>query len=181
MSSAENRPSIILTDHRLPLLIPYILTQTGLQSGHGTINLSGNVLDVVCLDERKQILVSIDTVHRPCSMKSYRSQPEQASGQLQAFNLDINEKHITTTEKFRWSEVDLPANFEKIIETLPEAPTSPHNDDTVYKGYEKIFSPLGEFLYGLENLRKKQGAAAAEAEAAEEAEDAEPLEMPVET
>lgn len=123
---------------------------------HETIELPGNALDVVVLQGPQTILVSTDSVHIPGSVKRERVDSDSArlGNSLVSFKLTNKDGLIgqNRTERNLWWAPCGPIApgtqglaFRSIV---PEVVRQP-NDKATY-------SVLGEFLYGLENLRKNR-------------------------
>jgi hypothetical protein len=131
---------------------------------HDTVELPGNALDVVVLQKLQTILVSTDNVHIPGSVKRVRVDSDSArlGDSLVSFKLtnkdDLNGQN--RTERNLWWATCVPIATETrslaFGSFVPEA-VRQLNDKATY-------SVLGEFLYGLENLRKNRSVT----EAAEE-------------
>jgi hypothetical protein len=131
---------------------------------HETVELPGNVLDVVVLQGSQTILVSTDNVHIPGSVKRVRVDSDSArlGDSLVSFKLankdDLNGQNRTERNLW-WAPCGPIAPETRSLafgSFVPEVAGQP-NDKATY-------SVLGEFLYGLENLRKNRSVA----EAAEE-------------
>ena len=151
----------------------YSLQPDGKLEHHQTIETTGNTLDVAVTDGL-EIIISVDTAHEAASVVSYANDGEATSTRrlLEAFELTASSNgNAVETEKgsMVWLPSQLTGKLEGAvgqINDLPEIPQSPKlGRPSQRKGN---YSLLGEFLYGLENLRKKRGAAAAEGEADDE-------------
>jgi hypothetical protein len=128
---------------------------------HETVELPGNALDVVVLQGSQTILVSTDNVHIPGSVKRVRvdSDSVRLGDSLVSFKLtnedDLNGQNRTKRNLW-WALCGPIAPETRTLafgSFVPEVVRQP-NDKATY-------SVLGEFLYGLENLRKNKGVAEA--------------------
>jgi hypothetical protein len=161
---------------RLPLLLSVVVTDTGRLIYHQTLHMPGNVLDVTLVQalnsESIILLVSIDTIHLPGSCKEFRSHEFVSSTFCRSFALVSCRSSAQQTEvpsfSFVWESSKLGDDLNETIASSGsttatyEVPPAPENP----KPYQasSYYSALGEFLYGLENLRKKRSMEAAEAE-----------------
>lgn len=125
------------------------------------VDLPGNVLDVACMPEQQTIVVSTDNVHKPGSVKQMRTDLAPLGESVISFQLTC--KHVTegngAERGLWWKRSDLSAPLSACLTLgtflIPELATQLNAKAT--------YSVLGEFLYGLENLRKnRSGAEAAE-------------------
>ncbi|KAL9617872.1 MAG: hypothetical protein Q9160_007360 [Pyrenula sp. 1 TL-2023] len=148
----------------LPILLTFIKTTKHGLIESTPIHLSGNVLDVLPIRSRNELLISIDNAHAPGSTNLGRSPELSTSPFLQAFtvnqswkaveqSLDIGGEGIeAAASKIQWDPCPSPDLMNQAAATCGivevELPLEPLDQKTLY-------SPLGEFLYGLENLRKK--------------------------
>jgi hypothetical protein len=123
---------------------------------HETVELPGNALDVVVLQGPLIILVSTDNVHIPGSVKRERvdSHSARLGDSLVSFKLtnkdDLNGQNRTERNLW-WAPCGPIAPETRSLafgSFVPEVVRQP-NDKATY-------SVLGEFLYGLENLRKNR-------------------------
>ena len=71
----------------LPILLSYSLTDEGKLKHHQTIVVGGNVLDVSVGPSLWQVVVSIDTVHKPGSMKNIRLEEMSHTDYFDTFEL----------------------------------------------------------------------------------------------
>jgi hypothetical protein len=123
---------------------------------HETIELPGNALDVVVLQGPPTILVSTDNVHIPGSVKYMR--PDSASPRLG-----------DSLVSFKLADKDDPNGPNKMGSNLwwaPCGPIAPEAQSLAFGSFipeavrqpndKATYSVLGEFLYGLENLRKNR-------------------------
>lgn len=126
--------------------------------------LSANVLDIVLSQSKGMMLVSLDNVHAPLSMKRPISHPLPPL--ISAFQLQVN--HQDEDWQYDWIEYNRPgsaaesvqpSSFDDMASKLEHTLQS---DDVLHDieveeptKAKELYSSLGEFLYGLENLRKK--------------------------
>lgn len=136
----------------LPQLFGFCFIQGGQLHYSQNIPLDGNVLDVavaVNMEEQTRVIVSIDTVHIPGSMLRQRTETSQ-SDSIITLELDATSLQWSRSRTgFSLSSRDV----QDLQEVPPESPTQAARSSRARGEY----SALGEFLYGLENLRKKRG------------------------
>jgi tRNA (guanine-N(7)-)-methyltransferase subunit TRM82 len=151
--------------YSLPLLLSLEWSSDQQLVYHETVELPGNALDVVVLQGSQTIMVSTDNVHIPGSVKRVRVDSDSArlGDSLVSFKLtnedDLNGQN--GTERNLWWTLCGPIAPE--TRTLAFGSLVP--EDVRQSNDKATYSVLGEFLYGLENLRKNRSVA----EAAEEA------------
>jgi tRNA (guanine-N(7)-)-methyltransferase subunit TRM82 len=145
--------------HSLPLLLSLEWSSDQELVYHETVELPGNALDVVVLQGLQTILVSTDNVHIPGSVKRVRVDSDSArlGDSLVSFKLtnedDLNGQN-RAERNLRWALCGPIAPETRTLtfgSFVPEVVRQP-NDKATY-------SVLGEFLYGLENLRKNRSVA----------------------
>ncbi|OCT48234.1 tRNA (guanine-N(7)-)-methyltransferase non-catalytic subunit TRM82 [Cladophialophora carrionii] len=156
------------------------LTDEGRLKHHQTLTVGGNVLDVGVGPALWEIIVSIDTIHKPGSMKVLHPEEVPKTDHFETFGLFSNlpddisvensQAEVSLEAELRWERSSLAMLLNNTAATvergnLPSEPT-PQKDKN-----KSNFSPAGEILYGLENLRKKRGQAAVEAEQEEAGEE----------
>lgn len=151
-SSPEDASGAILVAlEGLPILLSLMMYQDGQLRYHQTILLSGNVLDVIILpDETTRALISIDNIHLPGSMVREK--------------LELSECKLLTTLEFHgsdltWSERTETFGLNAGAEAIADIPKASEPEAASSSRPRGEYSTLGEFLYGLENLRKKRGVA----------------------
>ncbi|KAJ9614490.1 tRNA (guanine-N(7)-)-methyltransferase non-catalytic subunit trm82 [Cladophialophora chaetospira] len=159
----------------LPLLLSYSLTDEGQLRHHQTLTMGGNVLDVSAGPALWEIVVSIDTVHKPGSMKILKPEDVRKEDYFETFELfsdapeDVSGEEASTDIApeidLRWESSSL-AVLLSYTASRCEKGNLP-SDAPLKEKNKSNFSPAGEILYGLENLRKKRGLVAAEDEQAE--------------
>ncbi|KAK5062988.1 hypothetical protein LTR84_005064 [Exophiala bonariae] len=164
-SAAQNSPNTSQPPHillvaleGLPLLLSYKLDDYGKLLHHQTLTLAGNILDVGIGPALWDIVVSIDTVHRPGSVKTLRPEETPAPELFETFELfsnldDMNDsteqlEHYTELRWERSSYAMLLNNAAAAVERIKVSTEPPPQSKGVY-------GAVGEVLYGLENLRKK--------------------------
>lgn len=108
------------------------------------------------------IIVSLDFAHNGGSVKDLDTSPEDEQLLLVAFDLVEQEGHSSWSkhEEFTYTLSSMITRAEN-LENRPEVTQHDASQQQRSKG---AYSPLGEFLYGLENLRKRRGTAADDAE-----------------
>lgn len=159
----------------LPILLSYKLNEHGKLLHHQTLTLAGNILDVGIGPALWEIVVSIDTVHRPGSVKTLRPEETPASEMFETFELSSNladasgsTGRLGAHDELRWDRSSLAmllndaGSVLERIEISAEAPPPSRG----------AYSTPGEMLYGLENLRKKRGQETADADEEEPLEEA---------
>jgi hypothetical protein len=150
--------------------LSYGLSDEGLLKHHQTLAVAGNVLDVAVGPALWEVIASIDTVHKPGSMKTLRPEAIPQTEFFETFELSSTSSflngHASTVrgpqDDLRWERSSL-AILLNSNAARAEQGLLPSEAAAKDKG---IFSPAGDILYGLENLRKKRGQAAQEAEEA---------------
>ena len=138
-----------------------------------TTSTRGNVLNIAVDTEATKIFVSLDTFHRPGSTKEVLPQAQHIRP-FQVFQYQQEEGGVASghREQPTWLELDstaLNSSSSSEMQTMAEA------DADVVKGADKkkrgdARQMLSEFLYGLENLRKRRCFASAEDDDQAEAE-----------
>lgn len=166
VSSQEPIRLLLTAIEGIPLLFSYLIDHEGVLQYHQTLKLKGNALDVAIDGESQTIFVTVDTVHIAGSMRTIRKQEELKINAFEVFTLSLkygengeadeiisastgsNNPHWTPSSKAD----ALNGSVDKEDATSKLSVSSIENT-TTSKG---IYSSLGEFLYGLENLRKKR-------------------------
>lgn len=158
----------------MPILLSYKLDDHGKLLHHQTLTLAGNILDVGIGPALWDIVVSIDTAHRPGSVRTLRPEETPALELFETFELfsNLGDTNGSTEEpehhtELRWersSYAMLLNNAAVEVERVKIPMESPPQSKGTY-------DQLGEMLYGLENLRKK-GYETANAEGEEPLEEA---------
>ncbi|EXJ81587.1 hypothetical protein A1O1_07651 [Capronia coronata CBS 617.96] len=147
----------------LPILLSYVLSEQGQLRHHHTLTLAGNVLDVGIGPALWDIVVSIDTVHKPGSVRVIRPEETPATEAFETFELFSNIsndqngsseiENLVDGPELRWEKTSLAMllNDSALHCEIPDAPVEQPSKA------ENTYSVLGETLYGLENVRKKRG------------------------
>lgn len=140
---SEDFPSVLLAFEG----VPYIFELRDAQNADTikVIPTTGNVLDVTCIDS-KTIAVAVDTVHQSGSYKVYRPDLGHGSQSIELYN--------RTKLGEDWQKQSMNFDLEPIVKDISASKQDKEGNGSKQ---EKIFSPLGEFLYGLGNLRKWRG------------------------
>lgn len=144
---------------------------------HSTIRLSANVLDLVIIQDQQTIIASLDTVHVPRSVRFARSDIETSPPAFAAYTLqptqegeDRSNNGDDRLSQTRWHESA--HLLEAINKAVEEDKSRPIVDVSKWERLEgiatngkdapsgslnrgRLYSSLGDFLYGLESLRKK--------------------------
>lgn len=162
--SLDQRQGLILVAlEGLPLLLSYVHNGQ-VFARMSSLQFAGNVLDVAVGEAGRFIVVSIDTVHQSGSMKSRRNELLSQEEAIVCFTR-CDEPHtlasnIITAKQGEgrvqslWTRSPLPSLDTALAgENLMAAIEPEEGQHKPHKRYSK----LGEFLYGLENLRKQRG------------------------
>lgn len=149
---------ILVALEALPLIFSFEVNN--LELNHlQTFKFNGNVLDVADVGDSSEILVSTDTVHKSGSCRHYRDEPAPVSNGIQrifAKHLTSQSDSKTTTSKMlEHSDSKVKLELEPMSSETIFAKGSLPDNDPEGKPPEKHYSSLGEFIYGLENLRKR--------------------------
>ena len=150
--------SLLITLRRLPLLLSLTLDLGGKLSYHQTVAVSGNVLDVAQAQGQNLLIISLDPAHEVGSMKAFDTGESLLNETMVAFKLGKQ------FDKLEWLPAGIaePLNAAIIqLENMSEVLETESSERQRSKG---DYSSLGEFLYGLENLRKRRGQALEDAE-----------------
>lgn len=144
--------------YSVPLLLSYTINSEGKLSLRQTMELSGNVLDVAVLPSQQSLVVSLDAAHVSGSTLSYDTSSAASTPSLVAFELEVSGDNAS------WKPSKLSDTLTSAVAQINDVPDVPDVSSSGRQGRKGAYSPLGEFLYGLENLRKKRGMDAQEAE-----------------
>ena len=168
---AESRGCLLVALEGLPLLLSYVHNGKTFARAQ-IIQLAGNVLDVAVAGAGRLILVSVDTIHQPCSMKARRVELLNREEAIICFALqDITQLGTTHESAFVqeehevlpiWTRSTLPV-IAKALVCEPVIASVGLEEEKKHRTHN-YYSKLGEFLYGLENLRKQRGQEEIEAE-----------------
>lgn len=165
LQTSEN--ALLVALEGLPLLFSFGTSNFELVHTQ-TFKLDGNVLDVIHCKGQDILAVSIDTTHKSGSYKEYRIASEQDMPGIQFLNMKradiiVNESTIQGLYLERSDSIS-PWDIEKLPPSSSPEDTSKTENDAKLKTYERSYSTIGEFIYSLENLRKRRGKAAEEDE-----------------
>jgi tRNA (guanine-N(7)-)-methyltransferase subunit TRM82 len=168
---AESRGCLLVALEGLPLLLSYVHNGKTFARAQ-IIQLAGNVLDVAVAGAGRLILVSVDTIHQPCSMKARRVELLNREEAIICFALQDTTQLGTTHESAFvqeehevlpiWTRSTLPV-IAKALVCEPVIASVSLEEEKKHRTHN-YYSKLGEFLYGLENLRKQRGQEEIEAE-----------------
>lgn len=157
MAETKRVEGILVALEGLPLLLSFWFQDSGHLHHHQSITLSGNVLDVsVTVDRRMIAIVSLDNIHRPGSMVKERE--ETANSQMVTV-IELDQSTSSWNEQREVLEIRSGG-----IEKTGHFPCAPQARPLGSSRARGEYSSLGDFLYGLENLRKKRDAQAEEVE-----------------
>ena len=157
-STSSITNALLVALEGLPILLVFSIHQSSIRYCQ-TMKLNGNILDVTHLQQSYSIAVSIDHVHKSGSYKNLRDEKDITFPQLHIFALSAvlvassGDEQISSIlpvleSSIRLEDVPITIEVDKPDSTSAEGKTN---------GWERLFSPLGELLYGLENLRKRRG------------------------
>ncbi|KAL9110248.1 MAG: hypothetical protein Q9227_005155 [Pyrenula ochraceoflavens] len=144
-----------------PLLYPIqIDSTTGELRSEKPIHLPGNVLDVAIIlfppeqhtTVRSLVAVSLDTAHQKGSMRNTAGETTLDSHESIPFIqvLDLKKQPAASDGDFDFENLSLLDNLNEALVTFDVNVTASDSRDG-----KNVYSHLGEFLYGRENLRKK--------------------------
>ena len=130
------------------------------------MTLRGNVLDVVVHPARWMIIVSIDTIHQPGSMKVSRTKEAPAANRFETFGLFTNssvgtngsahDRESSAVPEIRWQTSSVAVLLNNACVDKGDTVDLSQWDRGAKSQARSAYSPLGELFYGLENLRKKR-------------------------
>ena len=144
---SQNDGILLVALEGLPTLLSFHIKEDGQLLFHQAIALDGNVLDVaINVDEKVMAIVSVDQIHVPGSMIRQRTQPTHSDA------VTVMELESTS---LRWTFLN--QSFSLLPEYLQDVPPESQEQAARSSRARGEYSALGEFLYGLENLRKKRG------------------------
>ena len=148
-TSKDDRAMMLVALEGLPMLFSFRYKDDGHIEHHQTVQMSGNVLDVAIVSGASvSALVSVDNIHVPGSMMKESTNIEPCET---VTTLGLDESIMG------WVAGRGPFSVETSdVERLSKVP--PEAQDQVMRSSRARgeYSSLGEFLYGLENLRKKR-------------------------
>ena len=131
---------------------------------HRQYTLDANVLDIVLMKESGFMLVSLDNVHSPLSTKEPASQ--KVPPIIRAF--DLRTDRVNGESQHEWIKHDPHSSADEDVQHGSFDDMASKLNQTLRSEYirhevefetavkpKALYSTLGEFLYGWENLRKK--------------------------
>lgn len=174
-ASLETSENVLLVAlEGLPLLFCFNNSQFELVHMQ-TFKLEGNVLDIAQVQGTDVLAVSIDTIHKSGSFKEYRIEAEEIVPGIQFLSMKGAEIVVDDTVL---KGVYLERHSTILPWSLNPSPYMPGQglgaegeSENKTKSIDKAYSPIGEFVYGLENLRKRRGKTAEDDEEEEEAQE----------
>ena len=164
VNTKDKSSTFLVALEGLPFLFDFHIKNAYQLEYQQTILLSGNVLDVaVRFSDSVQAYVSLDNVHEPGSMLTQDSRTENRE-------LIITLEMDGTTGQWSACEDGFKCHtsvHSHVVELVPD----PQDQTARSSRARGEYSSLGEFLYGLENLRKKRGIYAEDVDESVEATD----------
>lgn len=162
----------------LPALLTFVVDDADL-SLVDVLQLSGNLLDLVSIPGQACIAIAIDDVHEPGSMKVLREELTSSSCSIKIFKLSQNAISILSQRGTEnpgeilspsdlWEDMQVEFEVEAVQRESSTVSRDVNDTEVKDKNQGRLSGQLGEFLYGLENLRKKRGQAAVEEDEATE-------------
>lgn len=147
-SGSSNRDIIVVTSEGIPALFIFTLTLSPRPTlAHAqTITLPGNALSVVLLPSpQPSLLVSVDTIHNPGTRSENTEQGRDRKERERRSDVDI----VDPILRFNFDGATFGAGgaFAKVAEMVMVDAESENG----------AVGRLGNLLYGLENLRKREG------------------------
>ncbi|KAJ5179202.1 tRNA (guanine-N(7)-)-methyltransferase non-catalytic subunit trm82 [Penicillium capsulatum] len=121
-------------------LLYFTFEQDGTLKFQNTIKLSGNALEVACVESRESILVSVDGVREPDSTNTWRSNTEGPQALLESFNVKTSQ-----------GDLEIVSSEDPLAVGVNSVGTSNLSASLDVKQKEALDSSL----YSLENLKKK--------------------------
>lgn len=128
---------------RMPKLFPFSFSPDGKIVAQNPVHLSGNALGVTSIDNKGNIVVSVDNVHKPGSTTEQRKPSDAPQQLIQVFSI------MWEKETFHWKEVDSDMAKEISNHGTFQLATS-ENEKEAKRNAQAIASSL----YGVGNLRK---------------------------
>ncbi|OAX82376.1 hypothetical protein ACJ72_03277 [Emergomyces africanus] len=140
----NNFPGVVLvTLEGISKLFPFVFNLEGKVVAQKPVDLSGNALGVTSLDNKGNIIVSVDNVHKPGSSKDQRKSPNTPQQLLQEFSATAEE------ETLKWTEVE-----SDMVNTVSKYGTFDLATSEDEKEVKKHAQTLAATLYSVGNLRK---------------------------
>lgn len=123
-----------------PQLLCYTLESDNTLKSQGTVQLSGNVLDIACIDSQGSVGVSVDAVREPESTDKWKSSPASPQTLIECLRVGVSDGRLewTVSEDPRSASINAGGTSD-----LPSA-----LDAKQKKAYDDV-------LYNLGNLRKR--------------------------
>jgi hypothetical protein len=138
-------------------LLSYSLSPGGVLRHQQTLHLSANILDVAQMSGQPLVVLSLDTVHKPWSAKVLLDDASSAPAPFVALRL------VGPKQGSQWQVDDYATSINAGFREVMDVPVVAKEDGQGHRS-KGDYSVLGEFLYGLENLRKRRGMAVDEVE-----------------
>ncbi|KAI9748550.1 MAG: tRNA (guanine-N(7)-)-methyltransferase non-catalytic subunit trm82 [Lichina confinis] len=129
---------IIIALEGVPALFDFCLASDGSLKHENTLKLAGNVLDASTVEDEASLIVSIDNVHQPFSTTAVRGTEAEHEPLLQCFTLETTGSNMEWREMPKFRRVDC---------------VSRHGS---FQVTQAISSRLGDALYTLKNMRKRE-------------------------
>ncbi|KAL2362533.1 hypothetical protein RJZ56_004579 [Blastomyces dermatitidis] len=143
-SLSEKAPgAILVTLEGIPKLFPFRFNPDGNITAQKPVHLSGNAFGVVSPDNKGNIIVSVDNVHKPGSTTDQRKSPDTEQQLLQVFSVTWER------EEFKWTEVD--SEMAMAVSNRGTFAVASSEDE---KEAKKHAQALTSTLYSVGNLRK---------------------------
>ncbi|KAI9931622.1 WD repeat-containing protein 4 [Aspergillus wentii] len=124
-------------------LLSYTLQSDGTLKPQGSIQVSGNALDVTGVERNGTIMVSVDGVREAGSTQNWRASPASSQALIESYRAKLS------SEGLEWEPTNDPATSRINSEGTSELTAAAE---------DKKRNELNESLYALGNLRKKAGA-----------------------
>ncbi|EEH19112.1 hypothetical protein PABG_01431 [Paracoccidioides brasiliensis Pb03] len=134
---------VIVTLEGIPKLFPFTLSLDSKMVAQSPVGLSGNALGVTSLDNAGNIIVAVDNVHEPGSVKDQRKSPDSLTRLIQAFSV------LEEQGTMKWTEVDT-----SMVNTVNGLGTFELATSEEEKEMKKLAQALTATLYSFGNLRK---------------------------
>ncbi|QSS61539.1 tRNA methyltransferase [Histoplasma capsulatum] len=134
---------VLVTLEGMPKLFPFSFSPDGKIVAQNPVHLSGNALGVTSIDNKGNIVVSVDNVHEPGSTTEQRKPSDAPQQLIQVFSV------MWEQETFHWKEVDSDMAKEISNHGTFQLATS-ENEKEAKRNAQAIASSL----YSVGNLRK---------------------------
>lgn len=168
-----NRPNedgvLLVAVEAMPVLFSFVISHKQTLEFCGSFPARGNILDIAVDAEAQILIVSLDHVHRPGS-KTRMANAEKKEPLFQILSLGPRQSDSTLTNNVsqklvRWTEDNAESLNDNAGDALKRcAELRNEGSDAVNskKQQQGERGTLSEFLYSLENLRKKRASGAGE-------------------